>query len=206
MTTTHRGRHPARTAATRPLRPPRAAACSCAPSAAASHRRSARRPGLPGRSAVTRRRPRAPGPGPPPIPDDQRATRQHRLRQGPLGHRPSRSTARQPTGTSTRSCGGGADCLDLVPAPPSEVGGDRRVRTDGGGHRTDGGGHRTGWTPDGLDTRRAGHQTAGRWTGGRQTAGRVDSSRLDRQTRTTTQVTGHRTAGHQTAGQPDPGR
>jgi hypothetical protein len=151
-TTTHRG-HPSSTG-----RQPRGRRGHLAPPACsrASRRQppALRTPAWPGRSAGTRRRPRTTGPGPPPISRDQRATRQRRPPPGLLGRRPSRSTARQPTGTSARSCSGGAHCLDLVPAPPPEVGGDRGVRT--GGHQ------RAGHL-------RAGHQPAGRWTGGRRT-------------------------------------
>jgi hypothetical protein len=72
-----------------------------------------------------------------------------------LGHRPSRSTARQPTGTSTRSWWRCRLPSTWSPAPPPEVGGGRRVRT---GVDT-----RTGWTPDGW--------TLDGWTGGQQPAG-----------------------------------
>jgi hypothetical protein len=100
-------------------------------------------------------------PGPLPIPDDH-ARRGSTARVRPLGRRPSRSTARQPTGTSPRSCGGGADCLDLVPAPPL------------GWEEIDASG-RTG-----ADTRGAGHRTAGHRTAGHQTAGQPDPGRRPR--------------------------
>jgi hypothetical protein len=89
-----------RTAATRQGRQPRAAACSRAHSAAASHGRSARRPGLPGQSAGKRRRPHTTQPGRRRHPHRPTRSRQRRPLPGPLGRRPSRSTVRQPIGTS----------------------------------------------------------------------------------------------------------
>jgi hypothetical protein len=178
--------HPAETAATRPVRPPRAPACSPAYSVAASRRRSTRRAGLPGRAAGQRgRRPPHPGPGPSPTPIDQRATATASSRPpGLLGHRPSRPTARplpsgpRPVAVVTVACR-----LDLVPTPlPRHC--LRWEQTDATGP--------TGRTPDGW------RQWAGRWTGGQQPAGSPNP--------TGTQVTGHRTAGQQPAGQPDPGR
>jgi hypothetical protein len=88
-------------AAMRQARPPRAASLLPCPRAA-SHRRSARRPGLPGRSAGTRGHPHPTQPGSATdIPTAQRAT-SAASPPGLLGRRPSRPTARPPTGTSTR--------------------------------------------------------------------------------------------------------
>jgi hypothetical protein len=123
------------------------------PQRSRSDGRSARRPGLPGRAAAKRRRPRTPGPGPPPTPDDRRATRKHRPRQGP----------QPPTGPLD----GAAVHRDLDPVlwrrcPPPRPGPRRhRLRWEetGASGRT------------GADTRRAGHRTAGHRTGGRQTGG-----------------------------------
>jgi hypothetical protein len=151
-TTTHRGRPPSpRTAATRQARPPCAASLLPCPRAA-SHRRSARWPGLPGRSAGTRGRPHPTRPGRRRPPLTNARPRHRRPRPGLLGRRPSRSTAQQPTGTSTRSCGDGCPAAPAwSPTPPPGVGGDGRVRTDGGGHQPAGhrtAGHRMGWTPE----------------------------------------------------------
>jgi hypothetical protein len=192
-TTTHRGRAQPRTAATPPVRQPRAAACSVPtaqpPATGAPHaglaclvgqRASAAATALTQPGRVRRRNP-----------TDQRATSV----ASPASSRPrpvDRAAPRRGRhGTSTRSRGAGCLAAPIwSPTPPPEVGGEGRVRTDGGGHLRAG-----RWI--------GGHHTAGRWTGGHLTAGPPDPGRR-------TQVTGHRTgldtgrAAHQTAGQPDP--
>jgi hypothetical protein len=194
-TTTHRGRAQPRTAATPPVRQPRAAACSVPtaqpPATGAPHaglaclvgqRASAAATALTQPGRVRRRNP-----------TDQRATSV----ASPASSRPrpvDRAAPRRGRhGTSTRSRGAGCLAAPIwSPTPPPEVGGEGRVRTDGGGHLRAG-----RWI--------GGHHTAGRWTGGHLTAGPPDPGRR-------TQVTGHRTgldtgrAAHQTAGQPDTGR
>jgi hypothetical protein len=200
MTTTHRGRHPAQEAATRPLRQPRAGACSRAHRAAAGHGCSARRPGLPGRSAGQARPPAVtlPGPGPPPTPLTN-ATSAASPASGLLGRPSSRPTTRQPTETSARSCGDGC--------PPPRPGPHRRRRrwdeldasgrTEANSRRLDAGRVDTGRVDTGPpDTRRAGHWmhwTPDGWTPDRRTPDGLDTG-----------CTGHRTAGHRTAGPPDP--
>jgi hypothetical protein len=122
---------------------------------------------------------------------------------GLLGRRPSRPTARPPTGTSPRSGGDGCPAASTwSPPPPPEVGPDGRVRTG----RTSAGWTPDGWTPDGWtpDGWTPDGWTPDGWTPEGWT---LDGWTADGRTPwTTTQVTAHRTAGHQTAGQPDPGR
>jgi hypothetical protein len=163
-TTTHRGRPPSpRTAATRQVRPPRVGACSRAHSAAAAT-------GAPhaGLACLVAQRSSAAAASPNPArvghrhSTDQRASSAASPAPGLLGRRPSRPTARQPIGTSTRSRRAGYSAASTwSPTPPPEVGRDGRVRTDGGGH-----------------------QTAGRWTGGQQTAGPPDPGRRHQVDRT----------------------
>jgi hypothetical protein len=150
-----------RTPATRPVRPPRAAACtrahraacSRAHRAAARERRSPRRPGLPGHSAGKRgRRSPQPQPGGPVghrPPPDQRDLGQRRSRPGLRDRRSSPSTARQPPGPPqvpvvrvARPARPWSHCHRL------SMGGDERVRTDG-------------WTPDGWTPH---GRTADGWT------------------------------------------
>jgi hypothetical protein len=131
------------------------------PRAAASHGRSWRRPGLPGRSAVKRGGCLTqPGPGPPRPPTDQRAS----------------STTRQPTGTSPCCCGDG--CLAASAGPQrhrltwDETDASGWDETDASG-RT--GADTEGWTPDGWtpDDWTPDDWTAGSWmtnrTGGHRT-------------------------------------
>jgi hypothetical protein len=180
----HHDHHPTwsptspRAAATRPLRPPRAAACSSARSAAASD-------GAPHAGQAC---PVPSGQARPPSPNPARVHhRPHRQRASSAAS-PASGPARPSTQplhgvgaqrTSTRCCGEGY--------PPHRPGPQRhRPRWDetdasgptGGGQQP--AGHRTGWTLDGwtpdgwtpdaghrtaghrtLDTRRAGHWTAG---------------------------------------------
>jgi hypothetical protein len=165
----------------RQARPPRAASLLPCPRAA-SHRRSARRPGPPGRSAGTRGRPHPTRPGSATdIPTAQRAT-SAASPPGLLGRRPSRPTARPPTGTSTRPCGDG--CPPHRPGrqrhhltwdetdASGRTGADNR-RLDAGrvdsrrpdpGRRPQVTGHRTDWTPDGLDSRTPGRRHRDGWT------------------------------------------
>jgi hypothetical protein len=158
---------PAPTAATRPLRQPRAAACTRAHSAAASH--GAAHAGLAclvaQRSSAAAGRQHTTRPASAPDPTDQRAT-------------PAASPASRACSAVHRATprGGSPPGLDPLlwcrlpaapawsPPPPPEVGRDGRVRTDG---QTAVGWTPDGWTPDGrtpdrLDTGRPGHRTAGR--------------------------------------------
>jgi hypothetical protein len=163
-----------RTAATPQVLPPRAAARSCAHSAAASD--GAPHAGLAclvpqlARAAAARTHParvrhRPPLTNAPP--------RQHRPRPGLLGRRSSRSTTRQPTRTSTRSCGTG--CPPHRPGPqhhrPVWEEMDASGPTEVDSSRLDGW-TPDGRTPDGLDTGRAGHRTAGHRTAGPPDPGR----------------------------------
>jgi hypothetical protein len=161
--------------------PPGAAACTRAHSAAVRDRRSARRPGLPGRSAGKRGRhrrtpTRRPGPA-------TALPLTNAMSAASPASRPPRpslepSPARQPQGLPPAP-------VVTVARPPRpgpqrhclSMGGDGRVRTDRGRHQT------------------AGQRTAGRWTGGQQTA--------DRRTRWTT-APGHRTPDGRTAGSRTP--
>jgi hypothetical protein len=144
-----------------------------------------RRPGLPGRSAGTRGR-RGP---------HQPAARVRR--RPPTGQRDLGSVARvSASATIDRAVDGPAATgpppvpVVTVARPPRpgshrhrlSMGGDGRVRTDGGRQQT--AGHRTG-----------GQQTAGRWMGGQQTA--------ERRTRWTT-IPGDRTPDGWTAGSRTP--
>jgi hypothetical protein len=174
-TTTHRGRPPSsRTAATGPVRQPRAAACSM-PSRSRQPRALRMPACLPGRSAVKRhcRRPYTTRPGSAAdTPLTAVRPRQRRLRPGLLGPRPSRSTTRPPTGHSTRSRGAG--CPPHRPGP-------QRPPPDVDETNTSG---RTGWTPDGwtldgwtVDGRTAGSPTT---TPGERTPDGLDTRWLDR--------------------------
>jgi len=156
-TTTHRGRASSpETAATRRVQPPRAAACSRAHSAAARDGRSARRPGLAGRSVVKRGRRGGPhppgGPGPPPTSSDQRDV-------GSVACVPASLTVDRAvdgsaaTGASARSGGQGRPATSTwSPTPPLEHG-RRRTRPDRRGQKPDGrtpdGWKADGWTLDG---------------------------------------------------------
>jgi hypothetical protein len=133
------------------------------PRAAARHRRFARRPSLPGRSACTRGRCRAHPPG-------QAASDSHRPPRDlggvaralkPAGRRPSRSTARQPPGPRQ------VPAVTVAPAAPAWS---QRLRPVW--EETDASGPTGGHQP--ARHRTAGHQRAGRWTGGHQTAGPPD--------------------------------
>jgi hypothetical protein len=152
----------------RPLRPPRAGACSRAHRAAVSE--GAPHAGLACLVAQPVERGRPPSPHlarvrhRPPVTNAR--PRQRRPRPGLLGRPSSRSKTRQPTGTRPVPVVAVAGRLDLVPTPPPEVG-RGWTRPDGRGGQQPGG-HRTGWTPDGLDT-----------------------GRLDRRTRTTEPLSGH---------------
>jgi hypothetical protein len=117
------------------MQPPRAAACTRAHRAAAP-RRALRTPAWPAWAHSGHARP------PRPVPTRQpgsatdlpptNVTSAASPAPDLLDRRPSRSTARQPTGTSTRSCGHGRPATATwSPTPPSEVGGDGRVRTEG---------------------------------------------------------------------------
>jgi hypothetical protein len=158
-TTTHRGRAPIpRTAVTRPVRQPHAAASSRAHSAAAGDGRSACRPGLPGRPASSAAAARTrPGPGPPP-------------------------TARRPWVTAAASPASGParpstepldDAAPQGPGPVPVVGVALPHRPVPQRHRlmgdqTDGGVDTRGLNTGGVDTRRpdAGSRTTnpGDWT------------------------------------------
>jgi hypothetical protein len=141
------------------------------PPQAASHRCSARRPGLPARSAGTRRRTQ-PGPGSPPTPTDQRdlaAPPASRL-AGPSTEPLNGAAAHR---DSTRSRGDG--CPPQRPGPNATARyGRRRTRPDRrGGHQP--AGHRMGGQQP------AGHRMGGRTpeaghrTGGQQTTGPPDT-------------------------------
>jgi hypothetical protein len=128
--------------------------CSLLPchSAAASHGRSARRPGLPGRAAGTRgRRPPTTRPGSPPdTPTDRRASS-------------AASPASSPARPSTKPLNGTVGCPPYrpwSPTPPPDVGQtDVAGRTGADTRRLD-----TGrWTPDGW--------TLHEWTADGRTAG-----------------------------------
>jgi hypothetical protein len=151
-TTTHRGRAPSpRTAATRRMQPPRAAACSRAHSAAARDGRSARRPGLPGSLRGQARPPRAR--------TNPTARVRHRpptdqLDFGSVARFPASSTVDRAvdgpaaTGASTHPGGHGRPATSTwSPTPPPEHG---RIRTrpDGRGQTPDGW-TLDGWTADG---------------------------------------------------------
>jgi hypothetical protein len=144
-TTTHRGRAPSpRTPARWRMPPPRAATCSRAHSAAARDGRSARRPGLPGRSAGKRGRRPHPTGGPGPPPTSHRPTRLGQCRPRPslLDRRPSRRRPGSRRGPHP-SCGHGRPATSTwFPTPPPEHG-RRRTRPDGRGQTPD------GWTPEG---------------------------------------------------------
>jgi hypothetical protein len=140
-TITHRGRPPnPRAAATRQARPPRAAACSRA--TAPPQRRALRTPAWPARSLSVTRGRRRPATTPARFatdPTDQRAGSAAAPAPGLLGRRPSRSTARQPTGTSTVPV--------VTVAWRTGLGGtSRRVRTDGADSRRP---DTRRWTADG---------------------------------------------------------
>jgi hypothetical protein len=148
-TTTHRGRAPSpRTAATRQVQPPRAAACSRAHSAAARDGRSARQPGLAGRSAGKRGR-RGPHPTRWPGATTDLPETNATSAASPASRPPGPSLEPSTAGShraSTRSCG-------QVARPPPEW-----EETDASG--------RTGQTADGW-TLDGGQQTADRralWT------------------------------------------
>jgi hypothetical protein len=186
-TTTHRGRHPAQDGSYAAAAAPSRWRLVPCPPPSRKRRRSARRPGLPGRSAGHARPPAVtpPGPGSPPTPLTTRS-RQHRPRPGLLGVHRAAPRRGSPPGLDP-FCGDGC--------PPARPGPHRRLRwdemdasgrTEADSSRLDTGraGHRTGWTPDGLDT--------DGWTPDSRTPDGLDTG-----------CTGHQTAGHWTAGPPD---
>jgi hypothetical protein len=146
-TATHRDRAPIpRTAVTRPVRQPHAAASSRAHSAAAGDGRSACRPGLPGRPASSAAAARTrPGPGPPPTARRPWVTAAASPASGPA--RPSTEPLDDaaPTGPGPVPVMGVALPHRPVPQRHRLMG----TRRTGGGHQR--AGHRRG-----------GHQTAGR--------------------------------------------
>jgi hypothetical protein len=155
--------------------PPRAAACSRAHRAAARHGRSERRPGLPGPLSGQARPPRPPlNPAArvrqrPPMPN---APSVASPASRPPGPSVEPSPVRQPPGPSPVSVVRVArPARPGFPTPPPEVGGDGRVRMDGGRHQT--AGHRTGGqqTADRrtLWTTTPGDQTPDGWTAGSRT-------------------------------------
>jgi hypothetical protein len=147
-TTTHRGRAPSRGRQPRGGCRHLAAACSRAHRAAARDGRSARRPGLPGRSAGKRGR-RGPHP-----------TR-----------RPGSATDLPLTNATWAASPAYRPSRPGFPTPPPELGGDGRVRMDGGRHQT--AGHRTGGQQTGdrraLWTTSPGDRTPDGWTAGSRT-------------------------------------
>jgi hypothetical protein len=189
-TATQRGQGPqTRTAATRPVPPPGATACSRAHRAAARDGPSPRRPGLPGRSAGKRGR-RGPhptgGPGPPATSHRPPRRRQRRRRPGLLDRRSSRRRPGSHRGRQRFRWSRSPGQLDLGPRRHRlSMGGDGRVRTDGAdtarldtarvdsrrlsagpcGRRPQVTGHRTAGQPDpGRQDRMGGHRRLNRAT------------------------------------------
>jgi hypothetical protein len=173
--TTHRGRAPS------PGRQPRGGCGHLAPQPAPAptaqpQRQVLRTPAWPAWSLSGHTRPPPHPPGQAPATPLTNVRPRQRRRPKPAGPSTERLDGTAATGTSTASCGDGCPRgTSLVPTPPSSVGGDGRVRTDGW--------TADGWTPDG-------------WTldGGHQRAGRVDSRRAGQpDPGQRPQVTEHRT-------------